>query len=376
MRFSALELDNWRNFKSVKVALGERAFLVGPNASGKSNLLDVFRFLADIARPGGGLQASLVSRQGLSKIRSLFARANSSVRIRVELQSEQGTQWAYELVIRARDKRTSVVERETVTRDGNILLVRPDADDQTDPERLTQTHLEQVNANKAFRELTDHFAATQYLHIVPLVIREPKRIVSVNRDAFGSDLLEQIASLPKKTQGSRLGAINRALKSVVPQFSKLELERDANGVPHLKGLFAHWRPQGAWQTEEQFSDGTLRLIGLLWALLAGEGTVLLEEPELSLNAAITRKVPQLFARAVRDRGRQIFVSTHSPDLLADPGISADEVLLLAPNRDGTDVRLVSSYREITALLQSGLTMGTAVMPYTAPASATQLSLSF
>lgn len=109
MRFSALELDNWRNFKSVKVALGERAFLVGPNASGKSNLLDVFRFLAEIARPGGGLQAALASRQGLSKIRSLFARANSSVRIRVELQADTEAHWAYELVIRAGDKRKSVV---------------------------------------------------------------------------------------------------------------------------------------------------------------------------------------------------------------------------------------------------------------------------
>lgn len=233
-----------------------------------------------------------------------------------------------------------------------------------------------MNANKAFRDLSDHFAATQYLHIVPLVIREPKRIVAINRDAFGSDLLEQIASLPKKTQSSRLGAINRALKSVVPQFSKLELERDANGVPHLKGLFEHWRPQGAWQTEEQFSDGTLRLIGLLWALLAGEGAVLLEEPELSLNAAITRRVPQLFARAARERGRQVFVSTHSADLLMDPGISPDEVLLLAPDKDGTSVRLVSSYVEIVALLRTGLSMGNAVMPFTAPARTEQLTLPF
>jgi predicted ATPase len=292
------------------------------------------------------------------------------------LQGESDTRWAYELVIRARDKRTSIVERETVTRNEDMLLVRPDSDDAADPERLTQTHLEQVNANKAFRDLTDHFASTQYLHIVPLVIREPKRVVGVNRDAFGSDLLEQIASLPKKTQSSRLAAINRALRSVVPQFSKLELERDANGVPHLKGLFEHWRPQGAWQTEEQFSDGTLRLIGLLWALLAGEGTVLLEEPELSLNAAITRRVPQLFARATRERGRQIFVSTHSADLLMDPGISPDEVLLLAPDNDGTSVRPASGIREIVGLLQAGVPMGEAVMPYTAPAKSHQLDLPF
>jgi hypothetical protein len=34
-------------------------------------------------------------------------------------------------------------------------------------------------------------------------------------------------------------------------------------VPHLRGLYSHWRKDAGWQTEEQFSDGTLRLLGLL-----------------------------------------------------------------------------------------------------------------
>ena len=37
--------------------LGRRMFLVGTNASGKSNFLDALRFLRDIAKTeGGGLQ--------------------------------------------------------------------------------------------------------------------------------------------------------------------------------------------------------------------------------------------------------------------------------------------------------------------------------
>lgn len=45
MQFTHLRLSNWRNFASVDVSLSLRMFLIGPNASGKSNLLDVFRFL-------------------------------------------------------------------------------------------------------------------------------------------------------------------------------------------------------------------------------------------------------------------------------------------------------------------------------------------
>lgn len=40
MRIIHLRLLNWRNFKSVDVQVGERLFVFGPNASGKSNLLD------------------------------------------------------------------------------------------------------------------------------------------------------------------------------------------------------------------------------------------------------------------------------------------------------------------------------------------------
>lgn len=56
MRFTKLYLRNWRNFLEVDVALRERMFVVGPNASGKSNLLHALRFLRDIAEPRGGFQ--------------------------------------------------------------------------------------------------------------------------------------------------------------------------------------------------------------------------------------------------------------------------------------------------------------------------------
>ncbi len=64
MHFTKLKLENWRNFLHVDVSLQRRVFLVGANASGKSNLLDVFRFLRDIADDQGGFQVAVQSRRG------------------------------------------------------------------------------------------------------------------------------------------------------------------------------------------------------------------------------------------------------------------------------------------------------------------------
>ena len=52
MIISRFLLKNWKNFQEIDVPLKNRVFLIGPNASGKSNFLDALRFLRDVAEDG------------------------------------------------------------------------------------------------------------------------------------------------------------------------------------------------------------------------------------------------------------------------------------------------------------------------------------
>lgn len=376
LRLKWVRLENWRNFTQVDVALQQRVFLVGPNASGKSNLLDAFRFLHDLVAVGGGFQEAVGKRGGVSKLRSLAARRYSDVSVKVDIGNDKDPpSWIYELRFAQDNRQRAIVQREWVAKDGQTIVERPDQKDESDPERLTQTYLEQVNANQEFRDASEFLATIRYLHIVPQLVREPDRSVGRTNDPYGGDFLEQIARTDPRTQKSRLRRIGDALKIAVPQLAELELWRDeVKGTPHLRGKYEHWRPQGAWQTEEQFSDGTLRLIGLLWAVLAGTGPLLLEEPELSLHPEVVRFLPQMFARIQRKTGRQVLISTHSTDLLRDDGIGLDEVLLLQPGLEGTSVSVARDREEVKVLLDSGLSMAEAVMPMTRPDRAEQLTL--
>lgn len=377
LKFRGLRLLNWKNFARVEVPTQDRVFLVGPNASGKSNLLDVFRFLRDLASSGGGFQAAITSKKrgGVSTIRCLAARRYPDVEIHVTLrEGDSGPKWEYELALNQDKQRRPLVRRERVLRCGEEVLVRPNKEDKADPARLTQTYLEQVNVNREFRDLAAFFASVRYLHIVPQLVREPDRSVGHADDPFGGDFLEQVAKTQEKTRKARLRRIQDALRIAVPQLREIEMWRDDRGTPHLRGKYEHWRPQGAWQTEEQFSDGTLRLMGLLWVAMEGGGPLLLEEPELSLHPEIVRFLPQMFARLQRRTGRQIFISTHSPEMLRDEGIALDEVLLLVPGKEGTEVRSASSYRDIRDLLEGGLSLADVVIPKTRPEQAKQLSL--
>jgi predicted ATPase len=373
MRFSHLKLQNWRNFAKLDIDLYNRVFLVGPNASGKSNFLQVFRFLRDISSVGGGLQEATVRKGGISSIRCLSAKRVSDIVIDVRVQNDQ-TNWQYHLTFNQDSQKRPKIKKEIVKKNEFTILERPDATDKTDPLQLTQTHLEQVNSNKKFRELADFFTSIRYLHIVPQIVREPGKWARQQKDPYGGDFLEQVRDEKVKTREARLRRIKSALKIAVPQLKELIFYRDKHGIAHLRGLYEHWRPQGAWQTEDQFSDGTLRLIGLLWALLDEKGPLLLEEPELSLHPELIQHIPQMTARLQSEMPRQIFISTHSKDLLRDNGIGLHEVLLLIPSTEGTEIRPAKRIQEIAMLLENGISMADAVFPLTSPKNANQLSL--
>jgi len=375
LRFTRLALNNWRNFTAVDVTLQLRMFLVGPNASGKSNLLDSFRFLSDIVTVGGGFQAAVSRRDGVGMLRSFAARRNPAIKIRVTLGNERvPDEWDYTLAFTQDSQRRPRVEREIVLHRGRTLLNRPDSDDKNDPDRLRQTHLEQVNVNRDFRDVADFFASVRYMHVVPQLIREPDRSVGHSNDPFGGDFLEQIARTNKRTRDSRLKRIVEALRVAVPQLQEVEFNTDVRGVPHLRSRYQNWRPDGAWQSEEHFSDGTLRLLGLLWAVTDGTGPLLLEEPELSLHPEVVRYIPQMFARVQRRSGRQILASSHSPEIINDPGIGLDEVLVLIPQNEGTLVERLVDVPRAKDMYAAGIELSEILGSMTRPPDVSQLSL--
>jgi predicted ATPase len=380
MFVSHVVLKNWRNFQSVDVALGERVFLAGPNASGKSNFLDAFRFLRDIAKPGGGLQQAVKDRGGISKIRCLAATREPNLEVEVHLAGTPGKKptWKYAIGIKqeVRGYRQPLLVHERVWHDGKQLLNRPDESDKADELRLTQTHLEQINANAQFREIAKFFESVLYLHLVPQLLRYPNAFSGpgIAGDPFGRSFLERVAQTPQKTRKSRLRKIESALRLAVPQLTQLSDTKDETGVPHLEAIYEHWRFKGAKQREDQFSDGTLRLVGLLWALLEGDSLLLLEEPELSLNSGIVCKLPALMYRLQRQKKRQIILSTHSFDLLSDKGIGGENVLLLTPSSVGTQIQVASSIEEVRALLEGGMSIAEAALPRTVPHQVHDLEL--
>ncbi len=211
--------------------------MIGPNASGKSNLLDSIRFLHDLAAVGGGFREAIAKRGGVSKLRRLAARRYPDVAIKVAVgREEEVDEWEYEISFTQDNRQRPTLKREVVRKSGRTLIERPLPEDEKDPDRLYQTHLEQVNVNREFRELTEFFQSSRYLHLVPQLVREPDRYLGRAADPFGSDFLQQVARTTERTRDARLRRIGEALKVAVPQLQELQFFRDeVKGTPHLRG---------------------------------------------------------------------------------------------------------------------------------------------
>jgi predicted ATPase len=170
----------------------------------------------------------------------------------------------------------------------------------------------------------------------------------------------------KKTRISRLKRIAQALKIAVPQFGDIVLEDDNEGIPHLYASYVHWRPNAFKQSETAFSDGTLRLIGLLWSIAEKGGPLLLEEPELSLNDAVVAELPRMFTRMQSVSARQIITTTHSTALLDDPLIGLREVHRIEVDNNGSRVTTLADDPSVTAQVDGGMTISQAALPLLRP----------
>lgn len=377
LRFTRVKLTNWRNFRSAEVSLGRRAFLVGPNASGKSNFLDALRFLRDIAKPiGGGLAAALDARDGLTKVRCRNARKPSYVEIDVDVGTDDDPKkWGYRVRFnRVSGEKSVTIAEEEVRIPGNESPVfRKRHAQESDPLAYTQTLLEQVAQTKPFRPLVEFFGTIRYLHVVPQIVRDPRRARTDIEDPFGGDLLRRMNELPNKSLAPRLRKLAAALEVAVPQFSNLELDVDAEGKPHLLASYKYWRPHATKHDEAMFSDGTLRLIGFLWSIAEKGGPLLLEEPELSLNEAVASELPAMIARMQRVSARQVIATTHSYAMLAAKGVGLDEVHRFAVGENGTTVETARDNAVIVAQVASGLPVSEAVLALTKPRDAGSLA---
>ncbi len=336
-----------RNFKSIRkldLELGSLTVLVGPNASGKSNVLDVLRFISFALRRD--LDSAVTTRQGIGAVRRSTPKGGSRD-VEVGFTAERGDfRFKYRFVLGSRSGIYRVKrERGVVTpaypdeepvefelRDGRLVKPRGLDEEQLETSELalpllrhtlfsrpTEPPSRRQRTSRTYRDVNavlSFFSWMQIYRLFPDDMREPRRPTN----AFllledGYNLASVLRGMVKR-KAPYLAEIKSALGQVVPGLADLHVQQ-SGGFNVVKLRHSAGEDNGGGSTFDlsQESDGTVRLLGLLTALYQEHPPTLIgiEEPELTIHPGALATLAEVMVEAASRT--QVLVTTHSPDLI-------------------------------------------------------------
>jgi len=387
-----IEIDGFKTFEDFSLDLEPLTAIVGPNASGKSNLFDALRFLSllaqhDIRTAMQGLRGEpeelfrrtpsgladcmifavevLLSRRGVDAFSTSYETPAQRLRYELKLGMVQTSEGAPRGIfvrsencrpIARKDDRADYLHNVKLNRNarvnpfievaesGDAILVRQDG-------RQKHGRPMQLSLKEASRTALSTIATAEFPHLYALrEVLTHIRFLEINprsarsaNDRFedrvlkpdASNLAAVLASLKERTSDERrpdgiLSDIAADLTSLVPSVRRLRIRDDPNERQYS---FSLEFDGDLVFSSRVISDGTLRLLALLTILNDPDrrGTLCFEEPE---NGVHEGRVPMLveFLRGAAQ------VST-------DPDVPSFQILL---NTHSPKVMAALKDREIVA----------------------------
>ena len=401
MKLTHIAITNWRNFAHIEFEMSSRLFVVGPNSSGKTNLLAALRFLSDVARRGlvaasedlGGPSryihagADSVSFSVSADVDTRHITYDLSLRkVRViddfslgRMRLHPSNKGIPEDLLEAEQPRIlqPLVEAKPRSFSWETLLQLPVADPpdgweegevdtefpeddciRVEDEKLTVDGEEITDVQGAGNSSTIRtmLAGIRYIHPNPKKMLE--RADRYDPD-HGTGFFQHAGRFSDQQLDAVVDRIRPIMAAVVPEVPNLSYQRMGLGTEIVFYSDTPVRGASGVYSHEQFSEGTLRLLGLLFDLATlprDTSVVLIEEPETFLQASVVRSLPSLLAEVAMNRDVQMIISTHSPELIDSELVLPSQVLMLRSDNGETTGQLLSESNDprIKAVVSAGL----------------------
>ena len=373
MRIEQIAIRNYRCFHNVVFDhLPPMMVLVGANGTGKSTLFDVFSFLKDALTQN---VAAAVARRG--GFRELVSRGKQGpIGITVKFREGQGSLATYELEV-GLDGSQVVVEHEVlryrrgqygrpwhfvdfshgtgtaITNEsvyGNKEVEAERAEYKLDgPSILAIKGLGQF---RGFEVVSGFRGMIEDWHVSDFHIADARPSTDAGYAEHLSehgDNVAQVAQYLYENHRDGFQHVLEAMKQRVPGVSSVEAKPTEDGRLVLR--FQDGRFKDPF-IARYVSDGTIKMFAYLVLLYDPKPHRLLavEEPENQLYPTLLAELAEEF-RSYTRRGGQVFVSTHSPDLVN--GLKLDEVFWLVKEDGFTTVGRASDNQLLRNLVEEG-----------------------
>lgn len=366
-----LSIKNFRLLRDITINVepGVPTFLIGPNSSGKSSVLQVLDLLGRAAREGSKEAFSAYEKGGG------FATANSAnpyadpVETVIEtthmLDPYERT-WAQQSLMRHRIELWNEhlgSERLTVEpplsllfqRDGRTITVKnasSGAEDKTQVESDSRLSFELLKQRSFYPWLDDLRSELASIHLYDGFLTTPAWARSAREGQLSPFDSATLSPMPRIDRRG-LGLVNslydlqanhpdvwdellEAFRAEFPFVTRLEFPADPAGG-RIALAFRERRFSGVRMQGYQMSEGMASYLCLLAAILspAPAAALAFDEPDIHLHPSALRRVVHLIEKASAKSA--IFVATHSDrmlDFLTDPAAS---LRVCEPTNDGVKI---------------------------------------
>lgn len=376
-----------RGFKSLvdtSIEFPRFAVLFGPNAAGKSNLLDALQTLSRIGTlrtlsdalagtirgnpieafsfPAGGLQELLEQNQSTFGLEAELAVEKDSYRYRIQVAIEPGSgrlsvadEYLTQLGKKGEPKGRPVIERV----DTNLHIRRKSkpAYPRQEPLGLNHSILSDPRLAgieyRALERVRQELSGWRTYYLDPRVAMRAALPPADVRDigVLGGEIAPFLYRL-RAEYPKHFDAVVRTLRSIVPSVENLTVDLDKRRGT----LDILIRQAGVDYSSRVVSEGTLRVLALCAIAVNPWGGSLLafEEPENGVHPCRLKLVAKLLQLLALDSGRQLVVTTHSPlfcnAVLEGARSKPNDIGLFNVQRDGSTT-VIRPFTEVSPLFK-------------------------
>ena len=397
-----VHIQGFKSLRDVVLSFAPLTVVFGPNATGKSNLLEALLLLSRLVSertlaeafsgpvrgypheaftfPPEGLEGLLtkdrvdLSMEATIRPSGVRSRASDALLygVRVGLDPSKGTLSVLNEHLARLKRDGSPKNLPRIEGAGDHLLVRrlsESGQPRREPIGLNHTvasNLQYTGPDRYpdFDAVRSELVAWRSYYLDPQVAmrapQPPRDVTDIG--SRGEWLAPFLFRLKNHAEHRRsFLAIQRGLRAAIPSIEAMDVDLD----PRRGTLDVLVRQHGVTFSSRLISEGTLRVLALC-AIAANPwpgALVAFEEPENGVHPNRIEVIAQILIGMVRQGGRQVVVTTHSPTLvsaivqLQRRVELADTVSLVRSTRDGPDTRLApfdSSALFADGLVQEGL----------------------
>lgn len=331
--YRRLTLRNFRSIEEAEVTLGPFGVVVGPNSSGKSNFVDGFVFMRDLAMDAS---TAISSRGGISSVRRFSKSKPYDVQLTLRLATtEGGLKDAYlehAVTIRSGKDGAWSFKKERVELKGEWSVERTDTTVTATGAKLP---LKEIDANVSVMLLVRQLLLRTFAlrgglvgvrryRLNPELMRQPQLVTETSR-LMDSGLNITTAL---RSDDARKHALE-PMKRIVPGL------HDVHAVEAGRHLLLEFEQESGETTAtfaaSEISEGALRALGVIVAAqqIQRNELLIIEEPEANIHAGAAQLIFDVLKQASR-RGA-VLITSHSPELL---DAAQDEDIFVCDYREG------------------------------------------